>query len=170
MKLEPLLAKAAADESSFKLLHELTADKVFRYFLARAGSRQESLDLTQNTYLELWKGLPRFVYQSDEHFYGYLFTIARRVMIRSWRLTKPSAPTLEGLDIIAPGESREDYRKLLAGVALLKSKQRLIIKLRYFSDFSFAEIASALGITENNAKVMHHRAIKALQTKKQLYA
>jgi RNA polymerase sigma factor (sigma-70 family) len=170
MKLEPLLAKAAADESAFKLLYEFTADKVFRYFLARTGGRQESLDLMQNTYAELWKGLRRFTYQSDEQFYGYLFTIARRMMIKSWRLHKTSAPLELAEGIIAEGEGREDYRALFAGVDTLAQKQRLVIRLRYFSDFSFAEIALALGTTENNAKVLHHRALQALQSMKQFYA
>lgn len=170
MKLEPLLAQAAADESSFKLLYEFTADKVFRYFLARTGSRQESLDLMQNTYAELWKGLGRFRYQSDDQFYGYLFTIARRMMIKSWRLHRVSAPLELAEGIIAEGETREDYRSLVAGVDALGHKQRLVIRLRYFSDFSFAEIAIALGITENSAKVLHHRALQALQSMKQFYA
>lgn len=169
MKLETLLATADKDETSFRLVYELTADKLFRYFLARTGSRQESLDLTQNAYVALWESLPKFKYQSDDHFYRYLFTIARRAMIRSWRLRKPSATLDQVENIIAADGSREDYRKLIAGVDALSHKQKLVVRLRYFSDFSFAEIASALSITENNAKVLHHRAIEALQAMKQFY-
>lgn len=170
MKLAPLLAKAATDEASFRLLYESTAEKLFRYFLARTSSRQESLDLMQNTYIELWKGLKRFQYQSDEQFYGYLFTIARRMTIKSWRLHKASVPLELAEGVIAESAKQEDYRALFAGVNSLGSKQQLVIKLRYFSEFSFAEIALALGITENNAKVLHHRALSALQNRKQLYA
>ncbi|MDO8601984.1 MAG: sigma-70 family RNA polymerase sigma factor [bacterium] len=169
MKLETLLAQAVADEASFKLIYEMTTDKVFRYFLARTGNRHESLDLTQNTYTELWKSLSKFVYRSDEHFYGYLFTIARRQMMKSWRLFKANVSLEQAEDIIVAGDNREDYRKLFAGVDTLPHKQKLVLRLRYFSDFSFAEIALALSITESNAKVLHHRAIEALQTIKQFY-
>lgn len=170
MKLETLLAQAATDENSFRLLYEGTADKVFRYFLARTGSRQESLDLMQGTYVELWKGLPRFRYQSDEQFYGYLFTIARRMTIKSWRLHKMSAPLELAEGVIAEGSQSEDYRALRNGIDALKPKQQMVIKLRYFSDFSFSEVALALGITENNAKVLHHRALESLQSIKKFYA
>lgn len=170
MKLEPLLAKAATDETSFRLLYESTADKLFRYFLARVGNRQESLDLMQNTYAELWKGLAKFRYQSDEQFYGYLFTIARRMTIKSWRLHKLSAPLEQAEDVIVEGGQSEDYRALLQGIRTLKPKQQMVIKLRYFSDFTFAEVALALGITESNAKVLHHRALASLQSIKKFYA
>ncbi len=171
MKLETLLAQAAAyDEASFKLLYEMTADKLFRYFLARTGERSESLDLVQNTYVELWRSLPKFTYKSDDHFYGYLFQIARRAMIKSWRLHRLSAPLEQAEHLFVEGEHKEDYRKLCAGIRALPRAQQMIIRLRYFSDFSFAEIALALAITENNAKVLHHRAIAALQSMKQFYA
>ncbi len=170
MKLETLLEGAAADEISFKLLYELTADKVFRYFVVRTRSREQSLDLTQNVYTELWRALPRFTYQSDDQFYGFLFTIARRTMVRSWRLLRREASLPEGFDLGVPAETKEDYRALLGKVASLPEKQRLVVELRYFADLSFAEIAAALKITENNAKVIHHRALLALQTVASTYA
>src|SRR5688500_5491193 len=113
MKLETLLKGAVADETSFKLLYNLTVDKIFRYFVVRTRSREESLDLTQSVYTELWRSLPRFTYQSDEHFYGFLFTIARRTMVRSWRITKRETPLADDLDLRAPETEKEDYRMLL---------------------------------------------------------
>lgn len=170
MELETLIAKAVEDEASFKLLYERTVNKIFRYFMARTGNRDESLDLTQDVFLGLYKGLAHFKYKSDEHFYGYLFTIARRTHIRSWTNSPKTVPLLEEHDIIAvPQEEKEDYRKLLAEVEKLKEKQKMVIKLRYFSDLSFKEVASFLSITENYAKVIHDRALKSLQDLRSYY-
>jgi RNA polymerase sigma-70 factor (ECF subfamily) len=163
MNLETLIAKAAEDEASFKLLYDTTVKKIFRYFMARTGSRDTSIDLTQDVYIALYKGLSRFKYQSDEQFFGYLFTIAKRIHIRSWHSNKDTVPLLEEYDLEDIREEKEDYRKLLSEVEKLKDKQKMVIKLRYFSDLSFKEIASALSISENYAKVLHSRAIQSLQ-------
>jgi len=164
MNLETLIAKAAEDEASFKLLYDTTVKKIFRYFMARTGSRDTSIDLTQDVYIALYKGLSRFEYQSDEQFFGYLFTIAKRTHIRNWHSIKDTVPLLEEYDLEDVREEKEDYRKLLSEVEKLKDKQKMVIKLRYFSDLNFKDIASALSISENYAKVLHNRAIQSLQT------
>ena len=45
----------------------------------------------------------------------------------------------------------------------LPEKQYLIIKLKYWFDMTNAEIASYVGETENNVRVLHHRALNKLQ-------
>ena len=47
----------------------------------------------------------------------------------------------------------------------MKPKQRDVVVLRLFSGLSFAQIAAALHISENSAKVIYHRARVALQKK-----
>lgn len=165
MELENIIKNAHKDDASFKLLYDQTIGKVFQFLLVRTKSRQVALDITQEVYMSLWQNLSRFSYVDDAHFYGYIFTIARRKLFRNFFKIKRTVSIDESYDIEAPSEEREDYRKLLREVDSLNEKQRSVISLRYFSDFSFTQIANTLSITENNAKVLHHRAIEKLKKK-----
>ena len=167
MELQSILENAHTDDAMFRKLYDLTVNKVFHYLLIRTGDRDVAKDVTQDVYAALWRALAGFKYSSDEEFYGFLFTIVRRTLARSRRLRVGETHALrleDGFDIAAPVEEHEDYRRLLAHLATLSHNQQLVIKLRYFSDFSFKEIASALGMSENNAKVLHHRALERLHT------
>ena len=57
----------------------------------------------------------------------------------------------------------EDYRYLMEHINKLPMKYRDVLKLRYWSDMKFGEIASVLKAKETTVKVWHHRAIKELQ-------
>ena len=164
MELKEILNNAYTDESMFRVLYERTSSKVFAYLLARTKNRDESLDLLQSVYVSLWRSLKWFRYQSDEEFYGFLFLIARRTLMKTWWKPRHIELTDE-YDVAAPDQGGEDYRYLFKSLDKLTKNQRLVIELRYFSDFSFNEIAHALGITEGNAKVLHHRALKVLETR-----
>ena len=58
------------------------------------------------------------------------------------------------------GEEREALRR---ACAKLPKRQREVLLLRIDGDLPFAEIASALGITEVNAKVNFHHAVRKLK-------
>jgi RNA polymerase sigma-70 factor (ECF subfamily) len=50
-------------------------------------------------------------------------------------------------------------------VATLPDRQREVVMLRVDGQLSFAEVGESLGITENNAKVTYHHAVKRLREK-----
>src|SRR5436190_3822529 len=56
-------------------------------------------------------------------------------------------------------EDREQQGVLREAVARLPRRQREVLLMRIDGDLPFAEIASALGITETNAKVNFHHAV-----------
>ena len=164
MELETIVANAKKDEAGFRVLYEHTADKVFAYLLSRVRNRQQANELMQDVFVSLWKSIGRLQYRSDAEFYGYVFTIVRREVSRARRSAKDTISIEECYDIPSDDASPEDYRYLLSVVNSLPEKQRIVITLRYFSDLPFQEIAAMLGITENNAKVIHHRAVELLHT------
>lgn len=162
MELKRILENARTTDVVFRELYDGTVNKVYAYALNRTRDKAQAMDIVQNAYAALWQSLDRFRYVSDEHFWGYFFTIIRRVLAREWRRKKEESLS-ESYDVVAPDEEHEDYRVLLGAVEDLKEKEQQVIKLRYFSDFSFADIAAALSITEGNAKVIHHRAFEKLK-------
>ena len=59
----------------------------------------------------------------------------------------------------------EEQRLMRAAVLDLPRRQREVLTLRLDAELPFAEIARALGITENNAKVHFHHAARRLREK-----
>lgn len=168
MDLDQIFKSGDGKDVDFRAIYDLTIDKVFSYVLLRTQDRDWSKEIVQDIYLSLWKSLPKFEYISQAHFYGFLFTVVRRKLWKA-RIRFVKNVSLEDVyDFIEDEsyeENKEDYRVLLKEISSLKNKERMVLELRYFSNFSFGEIGSALNISENNAKVLHHRAINKLRSR-----
>ena len=169
MNLEQCLSVAREDNTAFKEIYDLTINRVYSFVLLRVGNKELALDICQDTYLSFWKSLPRFRYMSDSQFYAFLFKVARRQLIRARTKMRETVELDETYDIPSEDGEREDYRVLLSKIQNLKENERLCVELRYFKDLKFQEIAEILGVSENNAKVLHHRAIKKLKEDLQIY-
>ena len=70
--LEEAVREAAkGDHAAFRAVFDAGNDKLFRYFLGQVGSREEALDLLQDTFIDLWRALPRFRYRTADEFWGF---------------------------------------------------------------------------------------------------
>lgn len=156
-------------EHAFRGIFDLLADRLFHYSLAHTGHREDALDLVQETCIELWRALPKFTYRSDEEFLGFVFKIMKRRLMRYYKkreVDRERIERMENRELPGAEEPRyEDYRHLIRATEKLSEDHREVIRLRYFADLSFKEIAAALGISENSAKVIHHRALKHLSSR-----
>jgi len=65
-------------------------------------------------------------------------------------------------DPAGQAEERIQYHALLARVAQLPERQREAISLRH-SGLSFHEVGKLIGCSEDAAKMLYHRALKALK-------
>lgn len=169
VNLADTLERAVEDNLAFREIYDLTIDRVYSFVLLRTKNKSEALDICQNIYLSLWESLGKFEYRGDAHFWAFLFTIAKRQIFRSRLKTKPNVDLEQALDIPAEAEEKEDYRFLISKMGELRDKERLCLELRYFDDMKFEDIAQTLDISENNAKVLHHRALKKLKEKIETY-
>ena len=84
---------------------------------------------------------------------------------RRWRLEP-----VDSVDLPAPGsgvteriEAEQRRRMVRAALDALTRRQREVFALRVDGELPFAEVARVLGITENNAKVHFHHAVRRLR-------
>jgi RNA polymerase sigma factor (sigma-70 family) len=68
----------------------------------------------------------------------------------------PEAPAAEGGAVVADGD-------LWAAVAALPDKQRTAVALRFIADSAYAEIATAMEISEPAARRNVHEGLKRLR-------
>lgn len=165
MNLEYSLKEARVDSTAFKEIYDLTINRVYSFVLLRTGDKEVALDICQNVYLSLWQSLGRFKYMGEAHFYSYLFKITRGEISRARKKIKPTVELEELYDIPVEDPAHEDYRALIREMNELKEEERTCLELRYFQDLKFKEVGETLGISENYAKVLHHRAIGKLKDK-----
>tara|TARA_Y100000310_G_scaffold310072_1_gene354904 strand:+ start:1623 stop:2177 length:555 start_codon:yes stop_codon:yes gene_type:complete len=150
------------DENAFRGIFELLSDRIYGYVYSRVRNKDSSLDITQDIFVKLWQAMPKFEYQGREAFLGYLFTIAKRELAHAYKETlKHREAKTEEPDSYE--HEYEDYRTLLKNIETLSERYQEVLRLKYWSYLTFAEIGATLGMQETAARVLHHRALGKLK-------
>jgi len=159
-----------ATATGFRELYERNRLPVFRYIFGLTGGPQDlAEDLTADTFLRAWKARHRFEGDMDGAT-GWLIRIAKRLVIDEYRRTVqatcnrsdelPANPSPEQAAV-----SEEQRRFLFSLLTDLPEGQREILVLRYMLGWRVNDIASHLGMTENNVSVTIHRTLSRLREK-----
>jgi RNA polymerase sigma-70 factor (ECF subfamily) len=144
-------------------------ERELRPLLPRAGAyaqailrrREDAEDAVQGAAL---RGLERLsTYDETRPFRGWWFAILRNQCLDQLRRAKTARTvTLEG-DYPAPAEEPGfDWRRLDEAIVRLSPTHQEILRLRYFGDLSYAELAEALGVPAGTIMSRLHAARKAL--------
>lgn len=165
-----LAARARNGES--KAFAELVArhqDRVFRFVLRMTGSREEAMDIAQETFMKAWQAMPRW--RPEAQFGTWLLQIARNATLDVLR--RDAVVGFDALDEDlpaadpAPGpEERVHVQQRLesldAALRALSVQYREVLLLREVENLSYAEIAETLGVAEGTVKSRIARARGAL--------
>jgi RNA polymerase sigma-70 factor, ECF subfamily len=151
---------------------QLVQSLVRRY----AGRPEDVADLAQAAFLRAFaaarRSLRRLKAAESGLFRAWLVRIAVNVGKNHardrgrWRLegdeVLASFPA-GGPDAVALLDVADQRRRVHTAMASLSRRQHEVVSLRVDGGLPFREVAQALGITENNAKVAFHHAVKRLQ-------
>lgn len=177
-QLETLASRARdGDRDAFAALVEQSHATVYRLVLRMLSDAAESEDVVQETYFRAWRALPRL--RQTDAVLGWLCRIARHAALDRVRKRKrrpipsPDEQLLAGAmhDLVAaddPGraaESAELRQLLLATIASLDDKYRVVFLLREVDGMSYDEIAQALGCPVGTVESRLHRARHKLAAK-----
>ena len=70
---------------AFREIFNQFSNKLYAYSLARTVSKEDALDVVQDTFVDLWGTLDKFQYRSDEAFGGFVYKILKRKIARHHR-------------------------------------------------------------------------------------
>ena len=163
------------DRLAFSELVRRYQDRIYRFVMRMVRSREDALDLTQETFVRAWQALPQW--RPEAAFSTWLFQIARNLAIdhlrrhKSVQFVSDDAAAID-LPQDRPGpeaqaETAEDYRLLEAALQQIAPEHREILLLREVEGLSYDEIAQVLAINPGTVKSRIARARDALLAKMQ---
>jgi len=168
----PDIAQQYISKSAFASLYEHTNRSVYRYVYGLiGGSKQEVEDITAETFLKAWDARKRFKGNMQQAT-GWLFTIAKRIVIDRWRKRKvrPQNVNLDEMLVIADDATPEERttimeqsRVLVSMLYDLPDDKREIIVLRYLLNWSVNSIAEHTGKKPNTISVTIRRILQDLR-------
>jgi RNA polymerase sigma factor (sigma-70 family) len=145
-----------------RLLEEHRVD-VYRFLVAAVGP-QEADDCFQETFLSALRAYPSL--RDGSNLRGWLFTIATRKAVDHWRSSKRRPLPVETVPEVATPEREDDRPELWRAVADLPPLQRAAVIHRYVLDLPYADVAVAIGTSEEAARANAYegrRKLRALE-------
>src|SRR5579862_520426 len=167
---DPALLRRAqrGNEAAFATLVETYRTPVFNYVLRLTGDRGSAEDLTQEVYLRVYQGLPRFSLRCK--FTTWLFQVTKNRVLDELRarerrpqglVTLDEAPALEVLD--RPVEETEQLDALWRAIQDLNADLKMALLLRDVVGLPYNEIADTLEITLSTVKWRIFKAREEVQ-------
>lgn len=157
----------------FKKIYEEQSDPIFRFCLVRVSNREQALDITQETFLRLWKTL--LLEKTVKNNRAFLFTVAHHLVIDWYRKKKSISldsmlenedsydlldeKTADNIEIVTEG------RYVLNKISTLSKTYRDPVYLRFVEDLSPEEIGNILNISTNATSVRINRGLEELRKK-----
>ncbi len=148
-----ILRKAQrGDERAFSIIVRAYETPVFNYVLRLVGDRSLAEDLTQEVFLRVFQGLPKFSLRCK--FTTWLFQVTKNRVLDELRASERRPRHLVALDDIAPLEVMdapiergETVDALWRAIDGLSTDLKMALLLRDVAGLSYTEIADSLEVT-----------------------
>lgn len=172
-------------EESFRGIFALYHPRILSFFRGRGFSQDESSDLAQESFFQIYRSLPMF--RRDSHFGRWAFEVARRVYFNELRKRSTAkrdgrkqsmdvdplrtqiieggllqTPEPDPLDQVIRGERSQAIR---AAIEYLPEQIRRCFKLWYEDGLSYQEIVIVMNTSLDAVKSRLHEARKRLREK-----
>lgn len=171
-------ALETGDTRAYNELMRLYRDPLYFMLFEKVGNEEIAKDLTIEALGKAFKKL--YLYVPDYVFSTWLFTIAKNNCIDYLRKNKLPTISIDRLMVNDKGEKqsfdipaetdnpeqkmikKQRIQILRQIVEQLKPNYRLLVKLRYFKEMSYEEIADELSIPLGTVKAQLHRSREQL--------
>jgi RNA polymerase sigma-70 factor (ECF subfamily) len=165
---ELLSGLRSGDEQAFVTLYRRRQGAIYRFARHMSGSASLAEDITQEVFLTVIRGAAGYD-PARGTFSGYLFGIARKLLLRNGEREARDVPVDEGDggclpelrvadDPLAEMTRRERLETLARAVSSLPPRYREAIVLCDLEELDYADAAAALGCPVGTVRSRLHRA------------
>jgi RNA polymerase sigma-70 factor (ECF subfamily) len=148
----------------FEEIYLKYSPQIFRVCMGYINDYEQARDLTQETFISVWRNLSSFKNQSKIS--TWIFRIATNNCLRAIEKSKRAKITELPVNLPALHEETQDEKLtfLYNCIAALEESERIIISL-VLEDLPQAEIATIVGLSHGNIRVRIHRIKEKLSHK-----
>lgn len=154
---------------AFEDLYGEYVERIYAFLRSQLGSAADAEDVTSQVFVKAYEAYARYEPRLATPA-AWLFQIARNAALdhhrRAGRRSRAEqALARQPTGAVEPetmAQERIVYRALMEAVARLPERQREVIGLRH-SGLSFLEVGRLMGCSEDAAKMLYHRALRALR-------
>jgi RNA polymerase sigma-70 factor (ECF subfamily) len=155
------------DDELLRALHEQHGGALWAYVVGLTnGDRAQAQDVVQETMLRAWRN-PKVLEQASGSARGWLFTVAKRIVIDDWRTARSRrewvTEHLPERSVADEAEATVNRQIVMAALQKLSPEHRAVLHECYFRGSSVSEAAEALGIPPGTVKSRTHYAMRALK-------
>ncbi|MEC1374529.1 sigma-70 family RNA polymerase sigma factor [Heyndrickxia oleronia] len=161
------------DQQAFHMLYDATYQDVYRTVSFMVDHQQDREDVMNEIYMQMWTSLANYDTNRPFHFWlnGLVIRQVQRFRVKSWRRFR----IFERIRSFSQEESHWDQPTVLndgtnqmisQAIQKLTDKQRAVIILRFYHDYTLEEIATLLDIPLGTVKSRYHAAIQSLRKNK----
>ncbi len=159
----------ARDQQGLNGLIKLHSNDLFLFIQRMVQNQEDAQDILQDTFVRVWEKCHQF--RGNSTVKTWIYRIAMNLAYSHLRKQGRWHHTLlDDLRTLASGDNPEanleqSYQKdmLKLGLEQLTPRQRAVVVARIYEDLPFREVASAVGCSENAAKVHFHEGKKRLE-------
>lgn len=169
---------------AFSAIYNRYCGPIWDYIYSQVDSAEaEAKDIFGQVWLVALEELARFEYRvevtADDPLRSWLFRCAANRVKQYYRERHTQVPLelVEGFvwarlggedtslfEFFVPTVKTQANQLVYNATQTLNHEQKVILRLRYNGNMSFAEIGAYLGKSEGSVKVQHHRLLKKLRT------
>lgn len=156
------------DSSAEAELVRRMAPRVRLYGLRHLRNEQAAEDLTQEVLLTTLEALRAGRLREPEKLASFVMGTCRMTVLDLRRSTQRKQQLLEqfGANALAPAQFAMpylDFDQLQRCVQNLRERERTVVVMTFYDERTCGDVASFLGVSEANVRVIRHRAIHQLR-------
>ena len=160
------------DQSAFEKIYDLCSEKLFRLAFRFLKDVEQSEEIVQETFINLWVNREKL--DSQGNIWLYLYVIGKRLSLNELRSISQSKIHTENLLANFRETSNTTEESVFANefelltkkvIGDLPKQQQIIFKLSRFEGFSHREIADQLNISPNTVKNHMGTALKTIKSR-----
>jgi RNA polymerase sigma-70 factor (ECF subfamily) len=159
---------SGTDREAEAELFRRMAPRIRLYGLRHLRDAEASEDLTQQVLITTIEALRAGNLKEPEKLVSFVLGTCRMTVLNLVRGAhiKERLLALFGADLLAPVQPstpRLDYDHLARCVQDLKERERTVVVMTFYDEQTGSDVASFLGVSEANVRVIRHRAIHHLR-------
>ncbi len=157
---------------TFETIYEVNFSRVYAFLFRLCKDENLAEELTQETFFQAFRSFYRF--RGDSELFTWLASIAKHTFFAYLRKNRIQLECIN-IDFVTDAlyedsengpeetvQKKITAEKIRSMVGNIPEKYRDVVMLRLYAELPFSQVAAALKISENSAKVIFHRAKKML--------